>query len=163
MAKQKKAETDNPETNPKKTSFLLKILIFLLGTVISLSIILGAVVYFVGIPGLIPKIKAEAPPVYVTKDMGSQLVNLADESGGRYLKLNIVIEYKEDEALIAEIEEKNAELINGILAVLRSKRVSDVWPVDKENELKKEIANSINKELESGKVERILFTDFLIQ
>ncbi len=146
-----------------KSSRLLTVLALLLGTVIALGLIFGIVVYFIGIPGVVPPIKPEAPPIYVTKDLGEQLVNLADEGGGRYLRLKVVMEHKKDEKLSAEIEEKNPNLVDSVLRVLRSKTVADVWSVEQEEKLKKEIMDSINKELKNGEVERVLFVDFLIQ
>ncbi len=164
MIKKERTELENSEVNRKnRPSRLLKLLVFFLGTIVAVSCVLGAVLYFVGIPGVMTRLKAEPPPVYVTKELGEQLVNLADESGGRYLRLNVVMELEDDKKLLAEIDEKKAKLVDGVLRVLRSKRVSDVWSVEQEDVLKKEILNAINKELEEGKVKRVLFTDFLIQ
>ncbi|NTW04800.1 MAG: hypothetical protein HGA27_01600 [Peptococcaceae bacterium] len=162
MAKEKDEDIEVLE-KPKKSSKLLLILLIVLGAVIFLAVLAGAILYFIGIPGVMPKLKPEPPAVYVTKDLGEQLVNLADESGGRYLRVKIVMEHKQDEELTKEIEEKIPNLHDVVLRVLRSKTVNDVWSVEQEEKLKKEIMSSINKELEHGKIERVLFVDFLIQ
>jgi flagellar FliL protein len=162
VARERDEEIEVAE-KPKKSSKLLMILLIVLGAVILLAVIAGAVLYFIGIPGVMPKLKPEPPAVYVTKDLGEQLVNLADESGGRYLRVKIVLEHIQDEELTKEIDEKIPNLHDVVLRVLRSKTVNDVWSVEQEEKLKKEIITSINKELEHGKIERILFVDFLIQ
>lgn len=50
-----------------------------------------------------------------------------------------------------------------ILHVLRSKSVDDIRPLDKEEKVKQEIMSKINTRLKNGKVERVYFSDFLIQ
>jgi flagellar FliL protein len=91
------------------------------------------------------------------------VVNLNDSGGGRYLRVRMVLEYGKNEKLAAELKEKNAAIMENILHVLRSKSVDDIRPLDKEEMVKTEIMNSINTSLENGKIERIYFTDFLIQ
>lgn len=167
MAARRDKETiDKENAEPvvqKKKSGLLFYLMVLAGAVIAAGIVMGAVMYFVGIPGVIPKMKAPPPPVYETLEMGERVVNLNDPSAARYLRVRIVLEFKKDEKLAAEVKEKNAQVMEAILKVLRSKSVEDIKPLNKEEKVKSEIISAINANLKTGKIEKVYFTDFLIQ
>lgn len=166
MAARKNEPVEKEGTEPvveKKKSRVLMFLTILAGAVVFAGIALGAVVYFIGIPGVVPRLKAAPPPVYENLEFGERVVNLSDIGGGRYLRVRIVLEYKKNEKLSAEIKEKNAQIMDGVLRILRSKNVDEVRPLDKEEKLKGELLNAINGKLKNGKIERIYFTDFLIQ
>lgn len=163
MASKKDIEKDVPEQPPKKKSRILVLLIIAIAAVVAGAIVMTTVLYFVGIPGVAPKMKGEAPPVYQTLDLGERVVNLADAGGGRYLKVKIVLEHKKDEKLAAELKEKEAPVMETIINVLRSKKINDVMPLENAEKVKGEILTKVNSKLESGKIERIYFTDFLIQ
>jgi len=155
-------ENIEPVVNKKRPLFLT-LMIILAGTVVGVGLVMGAVLYFVGIPGVVPRLKAPPPPVYETMELGERVVNLADVGGGRYLRLRIVLEYQKNEKLTAEIKEKTPQIMDRILYTLRGKSVDDVRPADKEEKVKSEIIGVINEKLKNGKVEKIYFTDFLIQ
>lgn len=156
--KDKEKSTGNGE---KKKSKAMVLLIAGLGAVVAGGLILGLFLYFVGIPGVMPKLKADPPVVYETYELGERVINLA--GGGRYLRVKIVLEYKKDAKLSEEIKEKSNSLMECAIHVFRSKSVDDVLPLEKEETIKSELMESINSELTKGKVERIIFTDFLIQ
>ncbi|MCL6611808.1 MAG: flagellar basal body-associated FliL family protein [Peptococcaceae bacterium] len=147
----------------KKRSGIMIVLLVLAGTFLAVGLVSGLVLYFVGIPGVMPKMKADPPPVYETLELGERVVNLADDGGGRYLRVRMVLEHKKDEKLSAELKEKNAQIMDKTVRILRSKSVGEVQPVDKEEKLKTEIMNAINAGLKNGKIEKVYFTDFLIQ
>ena len=157
-------EKDNAEpVVQKKKSGIMFYLMILAGAVIAAGLVMGAIIYFVGIPGVIPKMKAPPPPVYETLELGERVVNLNDPGATRYLRVRIVLEFKKDEKLAVEVKEKNAQVMEGILHVLRGKSVEDIRPLNKEEKVKAEIISAINSNLKSGKIEKVYFTDFLIQ
>lgn len=121
------------------------------------------VAYFFGIPGVMPKMQPSKPPVMEKLDLGERVINLADDGGSRYLRVKMVLEYPKNEKLAKELEEQNPKIMEKVLHILRSKTVDDIRPVEKEEKVKAEIIKAINKELKKGKVDRIYFTDFLIQ
>lgn len=166
MAVVKKDLVDREVAEPaggKKRSRFLIVLLVLAGTFLAAGLASGLILYFVGIPGVMPKMKPEPPPAYETVELGERVVNLADEGGGRYLRVRMVLEHKKDEKLSGELKEKNAKIMDKTVRILRSKSVGEVQPVDKEEKLKTEIMNAINAELKNGKIEKVYFTDFLIQ
>lgn len=155
-------ENSEPVTKKKKSGVMFYLMV-LAGAVITAGLLMGAVMYFVGIPGVIPKMKAPPPPVYETLELGERVVNLNDPGATRYLRVRIVLEFKKDEKLATEVKEKNAQVMDGILRVLRSKSVEEIRPLNKEEKVKAEIISAINSRLKTGKIEKVYFTDFLIQ
>lgn len=147
----------------KKRLGFKMILMAAAGALLVGGLLMGAVIYFFGIPGVVPKMKATPPPQYELLELGERVVNLADHGGMRYLRLRIVLEFKKNEKLSAEIKAKNAPVMEDILHVLRSKSVDDIRPLDKEEKVKQEIVSKINTRLKNGKVEKVYFSDFLIQ
>ncbi|MCL6477607.1 MAG: flagellar basal body-associated FliL family protein [Peptococcaceae bacterium] len=147
----------------KQRSPLFLLFLIALGAVVTGALVMGLVLYFIGIPGVAPKVKPQAAPVYETVEMGERVINLDDSDGARYLRVRIVLEHKKNEKLAAEIKTKEAAIMDSILHTLRSKKVDDIRPLEKEEKVKAEILNAVNAKLESGKIERVYFTDFLIQ
>ncbi|MFZ5632061.1 MAG: flagellar basal body-associated FliL family protein [Bacillota bacterium] len=147
----------------KKRPRILILLMIAAAAVVAGVLVMGMVIYFIGIPGVAPRMKPEPAPAYETVEMGERVVNLADAGGVRYLRVRIVLEHKKNEKLAAEIKEKEAALMDSILHTLRSKAVEDIRPLEKEEKVKGEILNAVNSKLKTGRIERIYFTDFLIQ
>ncbi|MFZ5650297.1 MAG: flagellar basal body-associated FliL family protein [Bacillota bacterium] len=161
---EKERDIENVEQpQKKKRSGFKMILMAAAGALFVGGLLMGVVIYFFGIPGVVPKMKTTPPPQYELLELGERVVNLADHGGMRYLRLRIVLEFKKNEKLAAEIKEKNAPVMEDILHVLRSKSVDDIRPLDKEEKVKQEIMSKINTRLKNGKVERVYFSDFLIQ
>ena len=90
------------------------------------------------------------------------LVNLADKSGRRYLKVKICLGYEEDKKLPIELEEKKLQIRDAIITILRSKKTEDVNGNGTEK-LKAEIKNTVNTLLSEGKITNVYFSDILIQ
>lgn len=157
-----KEDKENGKQEKKKFG-AMKIIIAAIGALIVGGLIMGVFIYSFGIPGLAPKAKEPKKVEVENLDLGERVVNLSDSGGSRYLRVRMVLEFKKDEKLAAELKEKNAAIMEGIIHVFRSKNVDQIRPLDKEEMVKTEILESINKSLENGKIERIYFTDFLIQ
>ncbi|MCL5058533.1 MAG: flagellar basal body-associated FliL family protein [Actinobacteria bacterium] len=157
-----KEEKENGKQEKKKFG-AMKIIIAAIGALIVGGLIMGVFIYSFGIPGLAPKDKENKKVNMENLDLGERVVNLSDSGGSRYLRVRMVLEFKKDEKLATELKEKNAAIMEGIIHVFRSKNVDQIRPLDKEEVVKTEILESINKSLENGKIERIYFTDFLIQ
>ncbi|NHM28215.1 flagellar basal body-associated FliL family protein [Desulfofundulus sp. TPOSR] len=98
-----------------------------------------------------------------TLDLGDRVINLADEGPSRYLRVQVVLEYPHDKKLVEEIKAKQPMLTEAVLTILRGKTSDEVLPVKNQEAIKKEILDHINSQLLHGKVERLYFTDFLVQ
>lgn len=91
------------------------------------------------------------------------IVNLADPSGKRYLKLSLAVDAK-DEKLKAELEARMPMIRDSILLLLTSKSYSDISTVAGKIRLRNEILKIINKALVGvGGVHAVYFTEFVVQ
>jgi flagellar protein FliL len=90
------------------------------------------------------------------------LVNLADESGRKYLKINICLGYEEDKELVAELQKRKDIIKDAVITILRLKKAEDLDGPGTDK-LKKELLESVNSLIEKGKITNIYFPDLLIQ
>lgn len=157
------AAKNKEDKGEKKSGGLLKILFIVLGGLLAGAVVFFLILYFVGIPGVVPKLAKAKPPVYENIELGERVINLLDDSGGRYLRIKVVVEIQKNEKLAKEIEEKKPQIIEGIINVFRQKKVDDVLPLSKDKQLKEEVLRVINARLKQGKVEHVYFTDFIVQ
>jgi flagellar FliL protein len=96
-------------------------------------------------------------------DMSEMVVNLSGNGGGHYLRVKITLEYPKEKKLSEELKKKKPQLSDVIITTLRSKTLDEVSPVSSVDGIKKSLLNEINKNLESGSVTGIYFTDYLVQ
>ncbi|KJS15906.1 MAG: hypothetical protein VR69_11620 [Peptococcaceae bacterium BRH_c4b] len=157
------AEETAVQSGKKNKGGASKTLVIVLGAVLIGIAVAGAIFYFVLMPKMTSGAKVAKPPEMEKYDLGERVINLADADGSRFLRVKMVLEYPKNEKLKLEIEEDQPLIQENILHILRTKSVDDIRPVEKEEKVKAEIINVINKDLKSGKVERLYFTDFLIQ
>ncbi|OPY57459.1 MAG: flagellar basal body-associated protein FliL [Pelotomaculum sp. PtaU1.Bin035] len=96
-------------------------------------------------------------------DLGEVVVNLAGNGGGHYLRLKVVIEYPKDKALAKELKDRQHQVMDTLISTLRTKTLADVSSAGSVEELKKSLLQEINKNLKTGDITAIYFTDFLVQ
>ncbi len=111
--------------------------------------------------------QAEAPPTEPPgiMDMEPFLVNISDEGGDRFAKLDLrlairpgseVDSMKDDTLLQAKIRDR-------VLTLITSKSFKDlVGPVGKEA-LRRELKAHLSPLLEEGEIDEVLFADFVVQ
>ena len=95
-------------------------------------------------------------------DLDPFIVNLQDNSGTRYLKLNINLELASG-ASGYEIEELKPQIRDSLIILLSSKSYSDIGTVEGKYQLRDEIVARINHFLGKSKVKTAFFTEFVIQ
>lgn len=137
------------------------ILLLLLAVIIGGGATFGALWFFGPLSKPVQATPKERP--METLDLGDRVINLADEGPSRYLRVQVVLEYPLDKKLVEEIEAKQPMLTEAVLTILRGKTSDEVLPVKNQEAIKKEILDHINSQLLHGKVERLYFTDFLVQ
>ncbi|MDI6895079.1 MAG: flagellar basal body-associated FliL family protein [Bacillota bacterium] len=93
---------------------------------------------------------------------GKYLTNLRDNGGRRYISVDITLELSTGR-MSKELESKKVLLEHTIISVLRDKTYGELEGEDGMLGLARDLADRINGILESGKVQRIFFTEFLIQ
>jgi len=153
-----------------------KKIIFLLLIVIILLIAGGAAGYFflvkkkkpapsagappaASVPGT-PAAGTAAPQYFYTLD--TFIVNLADEGGTRYLKVDMTLALSNKE-VEKEIEKKLPLIRDAIITVISNKYYQDIATPAGKLALKREIMARVNMLLTTGKVIDIFFTDFVVQ
>lgn len=90
------------------------------------------------------------------------VVNLNEPRGNRYLKTTIQLEMDSPE-LRTELERRQAQLQDVILALLTSKSSKELQALEGKFRLREELLSRINALLVNGAVTRVYFTEFVIQ
>ncbi len=164
---EKKAEGE--EKPKKKKMFLIIIIVVVLGVGV------GAM-KFLGIGPFKKKVVEEPkekeqvvkePPKPEVKigpmvPMEPIIVNLADPSGRRYVKITMNFELDRDKTK-EEFEKRLPQIKDILIILLRSKTSAELNDPGGIFKLKEEIISRINALLITGKVKRVYFTDFVIQ
>jgi len=94
----------------------------------------------------------------------SFIVNLADKAGlgKRYLKVTLALEVRDEEKKKI-VEGYTVELRDTILLLLSSQSFSEISTMEGKLELKQALLSRINHALGGGVVQRLYFTEFVVQ
>jgi flagellar FliL protein len=101
------------------------------------------------------------------KNLPSMIINLADTSGDRYLKISLALvmngkeKPKGSESSGDTLED--AAIKNAIITVISTKTSDTLLTLSGKEELKKQLIKAINSALGEDAVRDIYFTDFIIQ
>lgn len=90
------------------------------------------------------------------------VVNVSGEAYPRYVKLQLALEFDTLEAK-AECEKRIAQIRDLTILLLSSKRLGDIDGFEGKSLLKDDLRERVNAVLTEGKVESVLFTEFVIQ
>ncbi len=90
------------------------------------------------------------------------IVNLADKSGRRFLRVTMDLELK-NERLAGEIDKRLSQIKDSILMILPTKRFEDISNVEGKIALRDEIMTKLNFLLKDGSITNIYFVEFVIQ
>ena len=105
------------------------------------------------------------PPATGIVPLAPFVVNLADPSGTRFLRVSMSLVVA-DEAVAKEIEEEkvvHARLRSAILELLAQKQSTELVTPEGKAELKKAIAEGVAHAAHELKVEDVLFSEFIVQ
>ncbi|MBS4055540.1 MAG: flagellar basal body-associated FliL family protein [Thermaerobacter sp.] len=103
------------------------------------------------------------PPRLVVAPSIEFTVNLLDPGMRRFLRLRMSFEYYDNSKLVAEINERDAQVRDTVLAVLRTRSVSDLVTNDNITKLRQDLIAALNDILEHGDIVNIYFVEFAIQ
>jgi len=98
-----------------------------------------------------------------TAEIGDLVVNLSDPSVSRYLRVKIVVDFKEDKKLDEEIKQKVYVIKDALIDLLRRETSENIQNPENCEAIKKQILDKINGQLSSGQIEHVYFSDFLVQ
>jgi len=115
-----------------------------------------------GTPKSRPQIRREE--VGIIYPLESFIVNLMDKTGlgKRYLKVKIIIEIGGEEAKKV-VDGQKPQLRDTILLLLSSQSFKEINTMEGKLELKQALLSRINQTLGEGIVQRIYFTEFVVQ
>ena len=106
-----------------------------------------------------------APPPTGIIPLEPFVVNLADASGSRFLRvtLSLVVPTKAQAKEFEEDKIAHMRVRSAILELLAQKRATDLVTADGKNELKKAIAEGVAHAAHELQVADVLFSEFLVQ
>jgi flagellar FliL protein len=107
------------------------------------------------------KKEGEAPAKNV-HTLDNLVLNPAGSNGTRFLLLTIALEVK-NEAVLAEMKERDAELRDAVLVALGAKSVEQLAEMPAREALKVELRDVSAKLFKPGAVKRVYFPQFVIQ
>ncbi|KUG27961.1 flagellar biosynthesis protein flil [hydrocarbon metagenome] len=102
----------------------------------------------------------KAAPAQSMVTIPTFVVNLADPSGRRYLKISMDLEVKGPPE---PVQGSMSKIRDALLMLLSSKAAEDLAGAEGKITLRKEVADRINQVLGKPVVLRVYFTDFVIQ
>jgi flagellar FliL protein len=95
-------------------------------------------------------------------DLESFIVNILDEQGTRYLKAAITLE-TDQEKTATEVKERLPQIRDAILLLVGNKTFGELSDLQGKLQLRADLTSRLNQILQTGKVARIYFTEFVVQ
>ena len=105
----------------------------------------------------------EAPLEYGQfMELTGTIVNPAGTNGKRYLMVNLGLE-SQDAATLEEVTARDVVVRDTILKILSQRTVDQLSNMEERNALKEELRSAINGIVEKGEVNRLYFTQYVLQ
>lgn len=162
MAKEKQEDLKESEeqSKPKKGLPIKWILI----AVLAVAVIGGGAAggYFFLAKKSPAKEASKKSEVVTIWPMDAFVVNIADGSSERYLKIVVQLELSEPGTLV-ELEQIKPRLRDSILDLLAHRTVKELMDLAGKQRLREDIAGRVNNAITKGKVTRVYFTEFVLQ
>lgn len=105
---------------------------------------------------------AHGPAAEAVYPLEPFIVNIYDGQEIRYLKVKVEFGLASPEAK-AELDPRQAPLRDAILVLLTTKTLQDIQDMQGKNQLREEILAAVNSIIPAGKVQKVFFTDFVVQ
>jgi flagellar FliL protein len=90
------------------------------------------------------------------------IINILDDEGTRYLKAAITLETN-NEPVIEEITQRMPQIRDAILLLVGNKTFGELADLQGKLQLRSEIRERLNKILTGGRIQKIYFTEFVVQ
>lgn len=108
------------------------------------------------------KASTPAPSIGTLWPMDPFVVNLAESNGERYLKLVVQLEVS-DPLCVQELDQLKPKLRDNVLDLLSVKSFNELMELAGKQKLREEMAMRLNAYLTRGKINKVYFTEFVIQ
>lgn len=103
-----------------------------------------------------------AEPERVVHSLGGFTVNLRGSGGGRVLRMEVQVETTD--VALPVVEQNSAQLRDSVLTLASDYSYADIEGLDGKTRLRDELLGRVNTLLpEDGRVERVYFTEFVVQ
>lgn len=110
-----------------------------------------------------PETEAEAPIEYgFFHQFDGVTINPAGTGGARYLMLNIGMEAAK-EATLEELKSREIVVRDTIIKLLSQRTVEELAVVEARTGLKDEVRDAVNGILRKGQIDRVYFTQYVLQ
>lgn len=112
-------------------------------------------------------------------DTGTKIINLAEPTGRRYIRVNIVLEFMPTnpdyqsleheeqnhylEEFNHEIEEKLPIINDSLISMLSSKTFEEVYTADGKELIREELVTLLNERMPDHLIMNVYFTEFVVQ
>jgi flagellar basal body-associated protein FliL len=103
---------------------------------------------------------ADAPPPSTVENLGMFTVNLKGSGGGRVLRMEVQVESPKG---IPQVKANHALLRDAVITLVSDYSWSDVEGLEGKTRLRDELLQRMNALLPSPLIERVYFTDFIVQ
>jgi len=155
------------EQGDKSSKGLLNLLLILSGVTVLGVIGPGAGVYMIWASKTEPKeakVIEQKPEPGKIYDLGTFIVNLADEEASRYVRAQVELEYsKVNLELDKEIKERDAQIKDLINTLLNDRKSAELSTSEGKERFRRELQLKVNQALKYGAVTNIYLTSFAIQ
>ncbi len=97
----------------------------------------------------------------VVHSLGLFTVNLRGTGGGRVLRMEVQVETQADR--VAAVETQHAQLRDSVITLVSDYAYADVEGLDGKTRLRDELLTRMNAMLGKNRLERVYFTEFVVQ
>ncbi len=152
------------EKEPEKGKGKLKIIIIICAAVLIAAG--GTAAFFIFFQGGSDKKEATKSEKQVPQaifELEPFIVNIYDGQDLRYLRVKVELEVSGGEEAKAELTARKSQLRDAILVLLSAKTLMDIRDQQGKNQLRQEIFAAVSKLTPPGKVQKVYFTDFVVQ
>lgn len=157
----KKDKDAGQEEVKQKSGKGIMIVLFILGLIVLGAATFGGVYLFMKTNKTVSA-QQVIEETYV--DLDEFTINLGDKDGRRYFKGEISIGYDKSNKKIAEEIESNTVVIrDAVIFYFKGKEASYINDINNKENIKQELIDAINKELQKGKVTDIRFKNMIVQ
>ncbi len=109
-----------------------------------------------------PRKKPQANSVGEFFEIKDLVINPAGTLGRRYLVLELGLETHEPQLLV-EAESKTIWIRDAVIVLLTAKPSDELLDITRRDALKREILDTVNSKLTTGKFEKLYFTKYIMQ
>jgi len=150
------------EKEPEKGKGKLKFIVIICAVVVLAAGGVAAFFLFSGGHDKEAEAKTESKGAPVIYSQDPFIVNIYDGQELRYLRVKVEMEVA-DEAAKTEFTGRQAQIRDTILVLLSAKTLLDIGDQQGKSQLRQEIFSAVGRLFPAGKLQKVYFTDFVVQ